>query len=607
MNKDNEVLVAPIPSHINLKQEPSTEEAEASASIPTENVIDDPEDENLNCTFTARRKAAKRTYPWDLPAGELTLVPPPQAEDSPAAKKSRLEEPCSASADVATANTAPADAAVVALAATTTTAAAAANADHADADSVKGTRSTGHWTQEEVAILNIAVANTCKKKYGKEYRTDWAAVAALVPGRTRNQCDGIWNDALNMNGRTGKWTEDEDSKLKDAVQTHGDKDWVTISALVPSRTKKQCYNKWHDSLDPSIDRKPEHTGTWTEDEDIKLKNAVQTHGGKNWGAIAALVPGREGKQCWKRWHYVLKVNGRAGTWTEDEDIKLKDAVQTHGDKNWGAIAALVPGRAEKECWSRWNDALDLSIGRANGCTGIWTKDEDIKLKDAVQTNCGNNWAASAALVLGRTKSQCRNRYYRVLDPTIDQVTGRKGKWAAEEDIKLKNAVQTHGGKNWGAIAALVPDRTTSQCHNRWQQVLDPISIDQVIGRTGSWTKDEDTKLKAAVQTHGGNNWGAITALVPSRTKKQCYNRWQQVLDLSIDRASGRTGRWAEEEDSKLKDAVHTNGGKNWSAIAALVPGRTQKQCCTRWHDTWKAGSAGRMDVRRNGQKTKSSS
>jgi hypothetical protein len=33
--------------------------------------------------------------------------------------------------------------------------------------------------------------------------------------------------------------EDEESKLKGAVGTHGDKDWVAISALVPGRTRKQ--------------------------------------------------------------------------------------------------------------------------------------------------------------------------------------------------------------------------------------------------------------------------------------------------------------------------------------------------------------------------------
>jgi hypothetical protein len=43
-----------------------------------------------------------------------------------------------------------------------------------------------------------------------------------------------------------------DSKLKDAVQTHGEKDWAAITALVPSRTKHQCKSRWKDVLDPII-------------------------------------------------------------------------------------------------------------------------------------------------------------------------------------------------------------------------------------------------------------------------------------------------------------------------------------------------------------------
>jgi hypothetical protein len=39
-------------------------------------------------------------------------------------------------------------------------------------------------------------------------------------------------------GHTGKWVEDEDYKLKDAVPTHGD--WDAISALVPGGEKSQC-------------------------------------------------------------------------------------------------------------------------------------------------------------------------------------------------------------------------------------------------------------------------------------------------------------------------------------------------------------------------------
>jgi hypothetical protein len=44
-----------------------------------------------------------------------------------------------------------------------------------------------------------------------------------------------------------------------------------------------------------------------------------------------------------------QTNGRTGELSEDEEIKLKDSLQMHGGKKWGAIIALVPGRTKKQC------------------------------------------------------------------------------------------------------------------------------------------------------------------------------------------------------------------------------------------------------------------
>jgi hypothetical protein len=66
-NRDNEEDPS-CASLIIIMQEPNEE---VEASIPPLNVRDDPD---LNRTFTARRKAAKRTLPWDLKSGELELV-----------------------------------------------------------------------------------------------------------------------------------------------------------------------------------------------------------------------------------------------------------------------------------------------------------------------------------------------------------------------------------------------------------------------------------------------------------------------------------------------------------------------------------------------------
>jgi hypothetical protein len=95
-------------------------------------------------------------------------------------------------------------------------------------------------------------------------------------------------------GRVGKWTTDDDDKLKDVVETHA------IVRLVPDRTKRQCWGRWHDSLESCIDWKMVGAIYWTPNEDSKLVDAMRTYGGKDWFAITAFVPGWTGLQCCRR-------------------------------------------------------------------------------------------------------------------------------------------------------------------------------------------------------------------------------------------------------------------------------------------------------------------
>jgi myb proto-oncogene protein len=244
------------------------------------------------------------------------------------------------------------------------------------------------------------------------------------------------------------------------------------STLFPSRTNIQCSSRWHDTLDPSVDRTPERSGTWTADEDDQLKDAVQRHSGKNWKRIAVMVPGRTKMQCRSRWHHALgprvdRTSLSSGKWTDDEDNLLKDAVQRYGGKSWIEIAALVSGRTKIQCSSRWHNALDPSVDRTSLATGKWTAEEDNLLKDAVQRYGSKNWKYITAMVPGRTKIQCRRRWHDALDPNVDMTSLSTGKWTADEDNLLKDAVQRHRSKNWTTIAALVPGRTKIQCKSRW--------------------------------------------------------------------------------------------------------------------------------------------
>jgi hypothetical protein len=134
-----------------------------------------------------------------------------------------------------------------------------------------------------------------------------------------------------------------------------------------------------------------------------------------------------------------------------------------------------------------------------------------------------------------------------------QATQRR--WTLEEDTKLTSAVNTTKKyseefyrTDWNAVSALLPGRTKLQCKNRWYSALDSKS-DETIALVGRWTTDEDSTLKDAVgEKHNGNNWTSIAALVPGRTKQQCLNRWYSALAHKRDETTARVSKWTKEED-----------------------------------------------------------
>jgi hypothetical protein len=114
-----------------------------------------------------------------------------------------------------------------------------------------------------------------------------------------------------------------------------------------------------------------------------------------------------------------------------------------------------------------------------------------------------------------------------LDSKSDETTARKRKWTTDEDITLKDAVEKHKGEDLAAIAALVSGRTNTQCRSRWHNALH-LKSDETNARKCKWTTDEDSTLTDAVEKYNGADWAGISARVPGRTKQQCWSRWQTL-------------------------------------------------------------------------------
>jgi hypothetical protein len=190
------------------------------ASIPTEN-------ERNGGRMSVRRKFANLLEYFYNPFS--SKPPPPQNEDILARKKPRLEASLPAiAADADDSLNVSKDDAIVAVASpgTGTDPVAASPMQ----PNVGATRAPHRlWKPEEDAKLTNAVKTTCKKmKFSYEYRKDRVAVAALIPGRTKQQCESRWNNLLSCKGdettaRVGKWATEEVAKLKDAVEKHMEK------------------------------------------------------------------------------------------------------------------------------------------------------------------------------------------------------------------------------------------------------------------------------------------------------------------------------------------------------------------------------------------------
>jgi hypothetical protein len=89
--------------------------------------------------------------------------------------------------------------------------------------------------------------------------------------------------------------------LKNVVEKRIGKDWASISELVSARTKQQCKIRWHDILRSKTDETAAPVGKWTKEEDGKLRDAAEKYNGKNWANISELVPGRTKQKCRNRW------------------------------------------------------------------------------------------------------------------------------------------------------------------------------------------------------------------------------------------------------------------------------------------------------------------
>jgi hypothetical protein len=161
--------------------------------------------------------------------------------------------------------------------------------------------------------------------------------------------------------KTHLWTPDSDERLLKAVATFGHDNWsvgmclgtfyicvrvqknyCTVACQVSEdATPSQCQNRYQRTLDPALKHK-----AWSDEEDSRLRLAVQAYG-TSWVNVASAIPGRHNDQCRDRWNDILNPAVTKGRWTEEEDQDLLAMVQQLGTSSWKEISKrLGSGRTD---------------------------------------------------------------------------------------------------------------------------------------------------------------------------------------------------------------------------------------------------------------------
>lgn len=98
-----------------------------------------------------------------------------------------------------------------------------------------------------------------------------------------------------------------------------------------------------------------------------------------------------------------------------------------------------------------------------------------------------------------------------------------------------------------------------------------------------WTVVEDEVLRRQVDAQeaqgGSRDWCQIALALPGRSNKDCRKRWHNSVAAGL-----KKGQWSKSEDELLTYGIQCYGYQ-WTKVATCVTSRSADQCAKRWQQS----------------------
>ncbi|XP_053691009.1 uncharacterized protein LOC128739540 [Sabethes cyaneus] len=258
--------------------------------------------------------------------------------------------------------------------------------------------------------------------------------------------------------------------------------------------------------------------------------------------------------CMGIWNNYMIPGLVRDTWKAEEETLLLEAVEQHQRQDWEGIAKCVPGRSPYQCFVHYQTTFsDLAQIKHEK----WTEEEDALLVKLVDENrIGTNivWNKVVEKMPLRNKIQCYNRYmFTLMRPT------KNTKFTQEEDCIIIAYVQQYGDDFRFIQPNLLPGRTNRQIWARYNQTL------KYVNKHSGWTIEDDMRLmnfiKENLTDEGPRkiSWAACSKVLGNHSRLSCRTRYY-TIEKFLEKFPDATLDDVPRKDKKLSSSV-TN--ENW--------------------------------------------